>query len=415
MACEDGASNVSGSASTSGGQAGMGGAAVTTGTGASAGAGGAAGGGGNARLCGNGLREADELCDDGNLDSGDGCAADCTVEPDHHCRGDSPSVCLPLWPIDLVAWIQQAVTAYPGANTEGFVVPDPAELSAFYDASAALMADDWAAAEASASLVGYQAVLLQDNGTRPLLLALVPEPWSAAQPFGGDGRGVFIARATRDSTVDVVLEAPHPRYDTRSGLVAAMAFRQLAARALAVAGTHRCANMMLSMCSGTTGACGGSGQPYRESDMAHTADGFFQAFHEAADAAQPATLLQVHGMSSAPDEPIASISDGTSANLADEQYASNQLAAAIGSFASAAGSSKDAGSCNRSGDPNLLCGSTNTQGRFTNGVASADVCTMSSGGMASGRFLHAELAPELRDPNSSIGPQVFIDALASSL
>ncbi|MCA9546925.1 MAG: hypothetical protein KC613_21110, partial [Myxococcales bacterium] len=32
-------------------------------------------------VCGNGAVEAGEACDDGNLDAGDGCAADCTVEP----------------------------------------------------------------------------------------------------------------------------------------------------------------------------------------------------------------------------------------------------------------------------------------------------------------------------------------------
>ncbi|MCA9558265.1 MAG: DVUA0089 family protein, partial [Myxococcales bacterium] len=31
--------------------------------------------------CGNGTIERDETCDDGNLEDGDGCAADCTIEP----------------------------------------------------------------------------------------------------------------------------------------------------------------------------------------------------------------------------------------------------------------------------------------------------------------------------------------------
>jgi len=39
-----------------------------------------------APLCGDGVAEADEACDDGDLDPGDGCASDCTVST---CAGES--------------------------------------------------------------------------------------------------------------------------------------------------------------------------------------------------------------------------------------------------------------------------------------------------------------------------------------
>ena len=42
--------------------------------------------------CGNGQLDAGEHCDDGNTAGGDGCAADCSVEPGYDCAG-SPSVC----------------------------------------------------------------------------------------------------------------------------------------------------------------------------------------------------------------------------------------------------------------------------------------------------------------------------------
>jgi cysteine-rich repeat protein len=45
--------------------------------------------------CGNGVLDADEECDDGNLGSGDRCSAACQVEPCSSCSGE-PSSCTPL-------------------------------------------------------------------------------------------------------------------------------------------------------------------------------------------------------------------------------------------------------------------------------------------------------------------------------
>ena len=45
-------------------------------------------------VCGNGIVEAGEACDDANTDADDGCSANCTVEADYVCDG-SPSVCEP--------------------------------------------------------------------------------------------------------------------------------------------------------------------------------------------------------------------------------------------------------------------------------------------------------------------------------
>jgi cysteine-rich repeat protein len=43
--------------------------------------------------CGNGLVSATEECDDGNLNAGDGCDANCLMESGFHCY-DDPSICL---------------------------------------------------------------------------------------------------------------------------------------------------------------------------------------------------------------------------------------------------------------------------------------------------------------------------------
>ncbi|KDO24253.1 hypothetical protein SPRG_09889 [Saprolegnia parasitica CBS 223.65] len=45
------------------------------------------------RVCGDGFLTADEQCDDGNTDPGDGCAPNCQIEPNFACTGTTTSTC----------------------------------------------------------------------------------------------------------------------------------------------------------------------------------------------------------------------------------------------------------------------------------------------------------------------------------
>ena len=46
-----------------------------------------------ATICGNGSMEASEVCDDGNTQNGDGCSFNCTVETGYSCGGSPTSLC----------------------------------------------------------------------------------------------------------------------------------------------------------------------------------------------------------------------------------------------------------------------------------------------------------------------------------
>jgi cysteine-rich repeat protein len=46
-------------------------------------------------ICGNGVKEGNEISDDGNLVNGDRCSATCQVESGYQCTG-TPSICVPL-------------------------------------------------------------------------------------------------------------------------------------------------------------------------------------------------------------------------------------------------------------------------------------------------------------------------------
>jgi hypothetical protein len=314
-------------------------------------------------------------------------------------------------------WIGEAITNLPAKNSAGFDVPTAAQRGDFRDASEALRDADLGLAMQLAQSVNYQVVEIVDQGANNAsFLALLPANWTPTDTTAADGRGLFFMRATQDMAKHMALSSPHPRYDSYTGLVAANAFRQLTARSLAVAGTHRCANAMQSGCSGTTTSCGTPAAPFRESDMAHTDRSFFQVFHEVMDADGGGAIqhVQVHGFASGANDPEFSISGGTTTNVGDSNFPSNRLATKLAELTAMAGSPKPGNSCNAPGDINKLCGTTNTQGRYTNGVNAAKVCQTSSGGVGAGRFVHAELSKAIRDMNGSIGPQVFIDALGST-
>jgi cysteine-rich repeat protein len=46
-----------------------------------------------APVCGNGVLEGSEQCDDGNLVTGDGCSATCQLETYYRCDNSLPNIC----------------------------------------------------------------------------------------------------------------------------------------------------------------------------------------------------------------------------------------------------------------------------------------------------------------------------------
>ncbi|MGB0588670.1 MAG: hypothetical protein ACPGU1_03225 [Myxococcota bacterium] len=209
----------------------------------------------------------------------------------------------------------------------------------------------------------------------------------------------------------LVLEAPHPVFDMDTGSESATLFESTQARGLIVSGTHRCVSDEPSECDGKTKVCTGSSDPYPLTDMAHVGVSFFQAFHQAFQAGleELATatddweylLLSVHGMAG---DGI-SLSNGTS-DEADVESLPAKLYLAL----------KDAlpdayvTSCNSFDGAVVdlrLCGTTNTQGRHTNGVGA--VCTTAAPA-ASGQFAHMEQTLEIRQ-----NPEPVIQALSAVL
>jgi hypothetical protein len=200
-----------------------------------------------------------------------------------------------------------------------------------------------------------------------------------------------------------------------TGLLAAMAFAQGDFAALAIAGTHRCANIDYGQADGRTRVCNeGSHQPYRESDMAHAAQSYFQAFHEAfTDTLPDGVAVQLHAFAQDDEDPLFIISDGTRVD-AGMTHPSNRLYLALLETIAAADYAPEGASCNIAGHPDSLCATTNVQGRYTNGVVPRHVPRRSADA-ASGRFLHLELGTDLRFTDGELDGLPVIQALKRAL
>ena len=267
----------------------------------------------------------------------------------------------------------------PAGGSGAYRGPGAGQVEALRAAAAAALAGDVGRASEAARRAEYR--ICRGEGAEADLLLFEPTSQAA-----GHARAIV-----RAGGVALVLEAPHPFYDTDTLAQSISLFEQLGARALIVSGTHRCAGNMPSGCDGTTSACGSS-SPYPESDPAHAVAGTFHALHVAlAESLDDAVMVSVHGFGATG----ASVSDGTT-GLIDPGAPAARLARALSAQVSGVTS------CNEGSGAAFevrLCGTTNVQGRQLNGAA--DACSESRpAGL--GRFIHLEQSRAVRADVSAV-------------
>jgi len=208
--------------------------------------------------------------------------------------------------------IYAIVQAMPGANTNGMRIPTDAQIAAWEDLVHAVLHGDIPSACQIIHSQGfpyhlvYFTDILNDRERYWILREDVPV---------STGWGTYVFRTVegRQDSADqfpLIIEAPHPVADWFTDPQAVTIFRQSRARALLLAGAHRCANSDYSTCTGQTWACGPL-EPYRVSDAAHTTQSMFQATHRALSPCDGTTIaLQLHANSLA-NCPDLFISNGT--------------------------------------------------------------------------------------------------------
>ena len=311
-------------------------------------------------------------------------------------RAGSPAVLsaqgvLPFSSLDAyVRDVKATIERIANRGSNAFVAPTSDEVAQFGAAMGALMTGSVEDARALLDSLNYDLYTLNDDSGHSYLVAQ-----ERSKGFRGQGTYIVDFQYLRN----VAVEVPHPLWDRNTPEEGVAVFQALGARGLFIAGTHRCANPDTpSGCSGTTTACGGPSIPVRISDAPHFTGNFMYAAHAASLQLDPPSLaINLHGNAS---EPYAiEISDGTR-TFADETPLVNQLRSAL------VARSADVGSCNWEKDhltPANLCGTTNAQGRLSNG--SSRPCTTSVS-TPSGLFLHIEQHQYVRDD-----PAILIDAL----
>jgi hypothetical protein len=268
----------------------------------------------------------------------------------------------------------------PRANEGGFIEPSAKDRRIFHNAVRAVLQSNLKTARILANSVNYELSLLKDAAANQIYIVLVER----TRGFRGLGTYVFSSAFRRN----LVLEAPHPLFDINTPEESTTIFQKLNARALFIAGTHRCASEQSSPCSGTTGACGTGGEPFKISDAGHFTRNFFQEAHRATSGlkVKPVTI-SAHGNGDA------SLPDVVLSNGTGTKESPNSLVNRLRRELKNRGVS--VGSCNFSSDQDLsLCGTTNVQGRLSNG--SPNACTANPP-TASGSFIHIEQHRNIRD------------------
>jgi hypothetical protein len=267
-------------------------------------------------------------------------------------------------------------------GSDALVVPTTAARDSFAQTVVAVLGGDEGAA--CALPPSYRLMRMVDPTAGAL--RVVAEVDASGHPAPSLFYGTFAApRVVPTPSRALVVEAPHPIFDIDTELQATAVFLQSAARMLLVAGAHRCTDVALSTCSGTTDACSDGGEPYRVSDAAHE-DGLpFNAVHARVSDADPTLFfLQLHG--NGEPCPTALVSD-CSGDWSDAGAAARLAGALVagGVAIGQCGAGYPTATCD-------LCGTDNVQARYT--ADSPAACTAM--GTSYGRFVHVEQQLALR-------------------
>jgi len=242
----------------------------------------------------------------------------------------------------------------PRADTEGYVIPTDKEQADFAELVSMINTEEMARAIQLVTENYYTLNYYVDRGDDYAVSYLLREKKPIQK-----GWGLYAFRV--DSSSNIIVEAPHPRYDKRTPSVALDIYRALDARALLIAGAHRKANR-----NGLA-------------DVAHAPESIFQSVHKALSREiQPESgqviILQIHGFHTSKHDGYPQVVFGFGEKVRSEEVS---LAQRIKDALSEQGISAGLCTGNTLQD---LCAETNVQGSAGN----------------EGLFIHMELDESIR-------------------
>jgi hypothetical protein len=295
--------------------------------------------------------------------------------------------------------LESLVMAFEHPEAGGYATLSPSRNAAFrlfiqglFQAIDDSLADgdkgDWCGVIAAANAAGYAVRRFFDTSTRRwFVYGFDTTP---------DGQSYFVVNPFAKR--NLVIEVPHAGFEAGTDRQGVLIFKALAARALLVNKEHRCSDRDPTTCDGTTRQCRGF---FTESDVSHHPANTFMLLHERLTADGGSRFAQLHGMAGRmpPPRNVAQIGDGTLSSR-NASSVSVVFAAHLRRLVPA---NHGVHACQDPGTPPspVLCGETNLQGRHTN-APGQDACTTGTRRM-SGRFLHVEQHPSLRDDDDRDG------------
>ncbi|MEN8125693.1 MAG: T9SS type A sorting domain-containing protein [Bacteroidota bacterium] len=277
---------------------------------------------------------------------------------------------------DLEDYMGNLIDNAPGSSGDDYVIPNTNQLNTWNTVIDYILVNNLVDARSNASSINYQVTEFTDTSINPNQVFYILEEKSSQSYYWGTY--IFSKTPIRNN---LVIMAPHSKYDTNTGKEAVYSLKNTVAKAAFINGTHRCNSDNYSSCSGTTSACGYT-DDYKMSDLAHTTTSMFQKTTENLfNNISNSVFIQLHGFSKTSSDPYVIMSNGTretptidyaelikDALLEEDNTLTFKLAHKDQSWT-------------------RLIGFTNTQGRLIND--SPDHC-YTSATSTSGRFIHIE-------------------------
>lgn len=274
---------------------------------------------------------------------------------------------------DIASTISTIISNIPGEDGEDYTEPDNAQLAQFSTLLAELVAGQYAQAAMTANGLDYDLTEFMDIPSGQTYYLLTHN--------NGNYWGTYIYNPTHCR--QLVIQAPHPKFDFNTGKQALHVFRNTNALFFAMAGTHRCNSNTPTNCNGTTQVCGSANpEAYKISDFAHRIPTFFQTSTAFLAGAFPnSVFVSLHGFTKLNSDPYVIMSNGTTTTPNPDfitQLRDNLLLEDnVLTF--------EIPHLNQAWD--RLVGFSNTQGRLVN--SSPNPCT-DDAVSSTGRFIHAE-------------------------
>jgi len=169
---------------------------------------------------------------------------------------------------DVETWVSAFVDSIPTKPRQPYDAPEPCEQDGFRLAAVHASAGDLRNAAKYLNPMGYDVFDFTDRTGR---VAVFAEQKSEGKPYE-HGWGLYFVGIGSRKAPSLLVEAPHPIFDTDSEHLAAHAFDIAGALYLGIAGTHRYVN-------GFDGDADGCMTDTKCADMSHQPKSIFEAMH----------------------------------------------------------------------------------------------------------------------------------------